>query len=99
MSIGVQPGAGGQAGGVPQGQPGVPKGQVAQGDADAFAAAAGADGKAKDDALGADAKVKKDESQMSLEDVLKKRMAEGTVKQFMESSKEHMQEIKKNMEG
>ncbi len=93
-SPGVQPGAGGQAGGLPAGQPTSPKGQVAGGDADAFANAVGAE-----DSQGAGGTMKKDESEMSLEDVLKKRMSEGIVKKFMESSKEHMQEIKKNMEG
>ncbi|CAM3578702.1 hypothetical protein [Parendozoicomonas haliclonae] len=77
--------------GAPQGIPGnqnpAAKGKVDNADADAF-----------DNALGADQKVK-EEKKLTPEEELKKAMAEHSVKQFMERSKEHTEETKKNFEG
>ncbi len=92
MSIGT-PGVGsnapGQAGGPAGNQPLKPKGQVETSDSDAFDNAMAEDGKKK----------LEKEKELSPEEELKKMMAETSLKQFMEKSKEMTQEIKKNFEG
>ena len=89
INPGIQPGQPGQAGSAP-GQSGqvAPRGKASDTDTDAF-----------EDAMNADKKDAEKPEEMTPEQELRKMMAEGSMKQFMERSKELAEETKKNFEG
>ena len=88
INPGIQPGHAGQTGQAPGSDGTVkPQGQAPDADTDAF-----------NDALEAKEKGAEEPKQLTPEEELRKVMTEGSMRQFMERSKELAQETKKNFE-